>query len=235
MISLNDYINEGLIYSYDPYRVIDLIKDKFNFIKYNDINLHVSIDEYDKIDYLNNDKKQEDTISINVNSFINKQEKEDNELKNEVDEYVNKLGWYFSHKYDKENVYIYYPKFQFEINNKVHKNNKYLYHYTLKDKKDKILKFGLVPKHNKTDSNFKYRNSIHLIKDNLSDEYILKIKKNLFYKIFTQKDEIICIKINISKLNINFYIDPNFREFGYVTYDNIHPKYIDSIKDYEIY
>lgn len=67
MISLNDYIiNEGLIYSYDPCKVINLINKKFNAsLRNDDVFLDDGdIDEYIEIEHNKNDKIQFNIIGI---------------------------------------------------------------------------------------------------------------------------------------------------------------------------
>lgn len=230
MKNLKDYIeniNEGLICSYDPSKVIKFVKDKFNLNDKDIFFINYDIDEYvNNIKHYKNDKVQYNLLGVLDNDKYDKEK---------LDNYFNTLGWYFgtNDKYDNKYTNFYYPKFQYKINNTVHKENEYLYHYTLKLYKDKILKFGLVPRPNKLRSNFLYRNRIHLIKDNLTNDEINEFNNSLIKKLFTDNDEIIKIKINISELNINFYVDPNSQRIGYMTYDNILPKYIESIEDYE--
>lgn len=120
------------------------------------------------------------------------------------------------------------------MNNKVHNKYKYLYHYTRRKLKDKILKIGLVPRSNNDNekSTAHYRGRIHLLNDKI-DNFNDEIKDDILH-MFDGFGPLIEIKIDITKLNINFYIDPNSKECSYITYDNIHPKYIKEIKNYDV-
>lgn len=231
MLNLIEYIDEGLIWTYDPYRVIDTIIKEFQ-LKKSEIDFLNSIDEYDRIDYENNDQYQEEVIGIEYTKKF-----QDKQNKKNLDDCLDKLGWYLATKNPIKNknrnkiFLVYYPKFQCKINDKVHEKYKYLYHYTEKSKKDKVLKYGLVPKESKENARFIYRNRVHLLNTKIDDVKDEKEKEELL-DTFDGYNELIEIKIDISKFNSNFYIDPNCRKYGYIVYDNIPPKYIDSIKDY---
>lgn len=239
MIDLKTYINEGLIWTYDPYFTIERTIKKFNL--YNDeILLDDAIDN-NTINYPNNHQKQEDIIKIRKYAksfnikYNDENEKEKSlKIKNDLNSFFNTFGWYYSNEKIEDNkiFYIYHPKFQHQINDKISKECKYLYHYTRHNLKNKILKEGLVPK--SKDINLNYESRIHLLKDkieNLNNDDKNEIKQ----KILDKSEKLIEIKIDLSILDVvNFYIDPNLKNSSYITYNNIHPKYIKEIKDYEL-
>lgn len=224
MKDLIEYIDEGLIWSYDPNYVVTKLKEKFK-IKDDDVEIK-HIDQENN--HEKNNKEQDDIITLFNDGTL---------TLNELDKFFDVMGWYF--RTSQNHYRSYCPKFQHKINDKIHKNYKYLYHYTKKSKKDKILKYGLVPKENNSDLQevFHYRNRIHLLNtkyENLNTDD----KKNLKAVFCDEKGkllkDLIEITIDISKLDINFYIDPNVNDSSYITYDNILPKYIVKIEDYEV-
>lgn len=103
---------------------------------------------------------------------------------------------------------------------------KKLYHLSIQEYENDILKKGLIPKSKSKLS--KHLDRIYLT-SNLSDCYNLINKMTLFYKIkITPKNKInfkwIIFEIDNDDLNINFYKDPNSN--GYYIIDNISPKNI---------
>ena len=98
-----------------------------------------------------------------------------------------------------------------------------LYHLSIQQYSDKILKNGLIPKtKNKTS---KHLDRIYLC-DNIEDCYKLIPKMKIIYLNSKIKNIKWVIYEIISKnININLYKDPNYTK-GYYTVDNISPNYI---------
>ena len=107
---------------------------------------------------------------------------------------------------------------------------KKLYHLSIKEYKDSILKYGLVPKS-------KNKKSIHLDRiyfcKNVNDCKLLIYDMKYDYEKIKQENpkntiniEWIIFEINTDDLHINLYKDPSFNNKGYYCINNIPPKYI---------
>lgn len=94
----------------------------------------------------------------------------------------------------------------------------YLFHVTSEKNKDKIEKFGLIPKSKNKRAN--HNDRIYL-------GYNPIVVKNLAYQFST--GEYILLKISTKELKINLYDDPDFTKNGSYTYDNIPPSNIQII------
>lgn len=220
------YINEGLIWSYDPFFVKRSIMTAFN-LNDNDVRIFGIIDfnKYaNENDIIKNNKKQDSYIVCRCLKSFKKQ----------LEAGFNTCGW-FLHKIkeskDKsKELYYFYPKYQDKVNDNIIKNNKILYHYSLKKYENRIRKYGLVPRSNNDE--YEYPDSIFLFKENTPD----KDKHILLKQRFKEEiNDLIEIKVHVSKLqkNIDFYIDPDRSNYSIFTYDNISPECL-SIKDYRI-
>lgn len=124
----------------------------------------------------------------------------------------------------KDVLIIYEPKYDLEIN-----IPKKLYHLSIQEYNDKILKNGLCPKN-------KNKKSVHLdriyVCDNPTDCVKLIPHMKLEYEIIKDKNNKnkinsswIIYEIDSSNLNIKLYKDPNYIGGYYIT-DNINPKLI---------
>lgn len=224
------YINEGLIWSYDPYFVKRSIMTAFR-LKENDIRIF-GIFDFDKYfdDEINhedlNDKEQDAYIICRCNKLFKKQ----------LEAGFNTCGWFLHNtKESKDNnkeLYYFYPKYQNKVNKDILAHNKILYHYSLKKYENKIKKYGLTPR-SKNDE-YDYPDSIFLLKENTPDDDKIALIKQR-YKTKEERENLIEIKIDVSKLqnDINFYIDPDKSNYSIFTYDNISPKCL-IINDYKI-
>jgi len=139
-------------------------------------------------------------------------------------------------KYDQEYLYEYKTKlktvviiYEAKYDQEYILPNK-LYHMSIQQYKNNILKNGLIPKS-------KNKKTIHLDRiyfcDNPTDCY--KLIPDMKYDYIKRKnknklDDIdikwIIYEIDSNKLNINLYKDPNFINKGYYAVDNIPPEHI---------
>lgn len=101
MIDLKTYINEGFIWTYDPYFTIERAIKKFNIKKE-----YIRFKQIDNYEHNKNHQKQNIQIVIFDDGNINL---------NELDKIFNTMGWYFSISQDHQRYYC--PKFQHSTNN----------------------------------------------------------------------------------------------------------------------
>jgi len=108
----------------------------------------------------------------------------------------------------------------------------FLYHVTPKANADKILKVGLLPKSRSKKAFHPER--VYLMK-NINDAE--KLAKNLSSAAGSEVREWVLLEIDVDYLlhrHFRLYKDPNFKEKGYYTMNNIPPQAIEKIKDIEL-
>jgi hypothetical protein len=215
---IQNELYEGLILSQPMSKVFTVFnnkfKDKLKLSRNNIFNLKVSL----------------------IPFSINKQ------YYNEVIQLMNNLGWFLSvieyKKNDKivtmtninlkdidgDYVNLYFEsKFDLLIDNKF--LPKFIYHISLKQYKDKILKSGLIPK-TKSKLTFHPERIYFLSKEK---DYI-----ELSKQLYPTETEFILIKINTTHLkDKRFIIDPN-KINGIFTLENISPSNIEEIIEFNI-
>lgn len=228
--------NEGLIKTYDPNLILDNVIERLSLL---DININ---------GYLTNSKIIIEIDNINFLSY--------SDLKNIADTLIgniSNLGGYFISYIEVDNIHRmknkvkddiyeliknkkYYTKFKIVFESKFDKvidipNN--LYHLTIEEYKDRILKNGLIPKSkNKLSQNLDRIYLCSSIKDcerlipQMSMYYEREKDRNMYVSKnkYSKKTDPIILKI-IPKDIKKLYIDPNYIN-GYFTVDNIKPENI---------
>jgi hypothetical protein len=154
---------------------------------------------------------------------------------------INRHGWFPSSMYirnisgasnlmkydqdyliDKKNYFsdvtiIYEPKYDIES-----EIPRYLYHLSIQEFNDKILKFGLVPKSKNKLS--KHLDRIYVCKDPNDCKHL--INRMLIHYVHKYEDKLnlkwIIYKIDTDGLNLKLFKDPNYND-GYYLVDNIPP------------
>lgn len=228
-------LNEGLILTHDIYDSSKILKTKLEFngdleIKDNKINIY--LDKFDfkfVIDYL--------TLINNLGYFISNLKLTNiNNRTNKLT--INKLidnnqfNQIFFDNIKKIDLVL-EPKFD----NKHELKTNILYHVTEERFLDKILKNGLIPK--QKNNQIYYPDRIYFTY-NLDDSKEYINSKMFFYDLYPKdkkyqdlfkKTKFIILKIELPKdNNLIFYEDPNFKNKGIYTYENINPKYISIVK-----
>jgi hypothetical protein len=229
MLNFTKYINdlnEGLIKTYD----IDFVIDKsLQMLSVLNINFDIQ-------------KNPNNTIKLNLYDFNKVYIKELFNLLNS--NFVNMFGWFPSYmymtnvsgmknqmNYDEkylENVYsylkevsiIYESKFDIEIN-----IPKKLYHISIKEYKDKILKKGIIPK---TKSKLSVHDNRIYVCSTLQDclDMIPKMKFYFFNKNPKINTQWVIYEILTDDMDIKLYKDPNYLDKGYYLLGNIPPNNI---------
>jgi hypothetical protein len=112
-----------------------------------------------------------------------------------------------------------YLKLEAKFDNKKTKIPPILYHVTHERHIEKIKKIGLVPK-SKSKKSF-HSERIYLFKNKEMAEEIAKEFSKLDYKF---EHNYILLEIDSSKISgIKLHVDPNLKDGGFYTYDNIPP------------
>lgn len=241
LFKIEQKLEEGLILTHDIHKSKKALDNIFDFdnLSYTEIiNNKIYV-------YLNNENSK-----IDINTFANFLI-----LINNLGYYVAKLNLYnqYNNKYSmsldkfKENYFnsnsflnikkmeiIIEPKY--DITHKLKSNT--LYHVTEERYLDRIKKYGLILKSKNTRSEYPER--IYLVYNIDDANHYIKNKKNYYLynnKFYNTKDKFqetnfITLKIELPEDNdLIFYEDPNFKDKGIYTYDNINPKYIKIIKN----
>jgi hypothetical protein len=138
----------------------------------------------------------------------------------------------YNQKFLKEVIIIYEPKYDIVENNKPEK----LYHLSIQEFKDGVLKNGLLPKSKNKQT--KHLDRIYVCKY-INDCYFLipKMRNTYTYNVFKNNLNNINYKwiiyeIDIKGLDVILYKDPNYTDKGYYIIDNIKPETI-KISDLE--
>lgn len=236
-------INEGLIKTHPADKAIKYLSDTLEKLKF-DINTKVENDiiylkfyNFNKIDK----EKIKDLFDL-ISSIM-----------------TNMFGWFPSSmrielnngltrykKYNEDEIKLKYPiisNIEIEFDSKFDEfeiYNGHLYHLSIQEYTDKILKFGLFPKSKSKLSS--HIDRIYVCKE-MKDCYSLIPSMNLHYadeksinhfelnnKKWKKDTKWIIFKIENNK-NLKLYKDPRY-EFGYYIMDNIEPDFI-SIKNKE--
>lgn len=153
----------------------------------------------------------------------------------------NLCGYVRASTYDKNGTFgsMTYVQFEPRYQNTINQNlTRYIYHVTVKNKLDNILKIGFVPK-NSCLTGLNYDGRCHFFLDNdkkdlenIVQSYMEQWGKN--NKTYTnnqliENDDYVIIQVDTQKFNgnIKFYPDPNFpKGIAVFTYGNIPPKCI---------
>lgn len=178
------------------------------------------------------------TISIRIKKSLT-----DNEAKHLL-QLINNTGWFPSsysvfpgefspfneHVFDLRPPVTIVIEAKYDVINRY--NGKFVYHLTTKDKLEKIKKIGLAPKTNSKLS--KHPDRIYVSKSLEGIERLLPKFKQLY-----PDTEFVVLKIknDISKFNNDgierfvYFDDPNFKEFGMYTHQNISPDRIEVLDE----
>ena len=182
---------EGLITSYP-------IDNVYNFFKTNGYNVNIVKDHNDA-----------HSIKIQFN-------------KNNID-YINtkmmKYGYYCSYKNKVYQIAYFTPKFIYECTEEVYANNMKLYHLTNDLYIDKILKIGLIPKHqNKIE--YDHPDRVYLgLKEIRNLSFISHMFKTMRNKNRIKK--LYVLEIDLSKCEDKRFFKDNLTPDGVFTYENI--------------
>lgn len=244
-----DNIYETLITSHDSNKLISVLKEYFddNFADYNVINNYVKSTTKSFEIYL-----YKCNIALTIQEYTKRKlykKFEDKTLPKELSDIMNFYNYYFSCVrpiyYDDENKNVKYyvilcePKYSDKVTDVVYnKYNGILYHVTLKENVDRILKRGLQVKGDKND----YRYIEPRISFFLSDEEDVERMARLIALQKRYKEGSYAIlkidlnygeknKFNNSSYSIDFYKDNLYDSENYVyTYGLIHPRFISVFK-----
>lgn len=220
------YLNETILYSFDSDRVVDVLRQ---FFEYSDIKIIKDIKKQNNSEiritlFLNNTsanlKKLIQYIHNLLNWYIGRVLcVKKNEIKFNIDKYDEKdlLKNYSEKDYNILTI-ILYPHYDLELS----ELPKTLYHITDEKFIEKIKKIGLIPK--STSKIETHPDRIYFLK---SKSDISKILSNPNFKI----EHPYLLTIDNSKIkNLKLFEDSNFKTFGLYGYQNIPPKYITVIE-----
>ena len=224
---LTEEILEGLIMSYEPTNVKDIIVRKFGL-----------------------DETQFQIMEMNGAKvccvFLPLKASKDD--KSNIINTMKACGYFMSGKESVSGVYkclvlTFEPKYQDNVSFDVVHNYKYLYHTTPTRNLKHILKNGLIPKSN--NSIFQYNDRIFLIPSNdeipsndlISFFKTIRSNKNFYAKVnadekpFVIDDDYSIIRIKTDNLqkDIKFFNDP-FKKDSVYTEDNISPNIIEVVR-----
>lgn len=161
----------------------------------------------------------------------------DEDVIEEIDKAMHLCGYYkgYSDFFKKDKRFLlntYEPKYSDTVNDDVFEE-KFLYHLSPLPYKNRILKYGLVPK--SSNSVFKYPDRTYFFLGSNGKEEVKS-----WIPVFKQKnkkygDKPYCLyTIDVSRIprNIDFYSDPNLKN-AIFTMDNISPKAIINVEIYD--
>ena len=104
----------------------------------------------------------------------------------------------------------------------------YVYHISPRNKKEKILKFGLAPKSDNKMANYSSR--IYLTYTMGGIDRLLTDPK-----FHPDSPEFVIFRIDVKELLrhrvVRFFEDPAYKDYGFYTYENIPPNYIEAEKE----
>ena len=211
-LSLPVIINEGLISSYDAYKVVGFISKAFGLENLSDNTISLS-----KIKYP--DQKLSDTIKVGAgengcevirlcldNTF---------QYKDKIDFYMNKYGWFLSRIDDDETgqSLTYEKKFDtYCLCFQLRRYTNYLYRVVSEKRLDTVLRKGFKPKSKNSPDGYMNSERVYL--------YLNEPDSNEKLISFT-KDPVV-LRVDLSKINddTKFYFDPRVNNALY-TYEPI--------------
>lgn len=211
----DEFINEGLIHTYDIEKVKDMVCRKFDLLPNQ---FHI-------------EKRYDNNVITDICMIILKSDISNNFI-GEIKHFMQTCGYFeaFKKRYLKNNIVLTFePRFSKDISNEIKNKYENLFHATPTIYVEKILRNGLVPKNNNT--LFFYPSRIYCMRgNNLSNSQINVLKnvqKQRLSNNHFDNNEYTILKIETSKLsdNIKFYVDPMAPD-AIFTYDNIPPQAI---------
>lgn len=225
-------LKEGLIKSTEVDKAVGILKKQFptwsfqydkdepGFVLY--VNKDVEWDKFKKFLILSNNLGYFPSYYVTDNKLgVNRDKYEENKIQNE-----------FNNPNTKGIIISFEAKYDIFVDPKKDKIPDILYHVTPKENVDKILKIGLTPKSRSKKAFHPER--VYLMRKIDDAEKLAKALANSSgnsNKIWT------LLEIDISYLKNEYfklYKDPNFKERGYYTVNNIPPQAIEKIKDIEL-
>jgi hypothetical protein len=200
-----NYINEKVKNEKYAYYILNQIRDKIKLIL-NKYDVYFSYSIITSKNYIK--------LQLNFDWPL-----EFNTIHNMLKKYKNKLlnnHIILSYYYDNRSIIVYYK----EIFEKRIKPEQYLYHVTLYDNVDSIMKNGLIPKSSKESK---------MWNDSASLEYLPAVfatsKNNLWSMI--NSNEYTLLIIDTTKIKNKWYIDANIQDGDhFITYEPIPPEAI---------
>jgi hypothetical protein len=240
LLKSEEFLNEGLTKTYSILVSVDSIN---SFIK-------INITGTKNICTSKNNKLLLEIDTCNLNKFVLLLTRINNlgyyisdvVLVNKHNNMSNKIAFnVFKEKYFSDYTFDNFINFKLELEPKYDimyiPENNIVYHVTEDIYLDKIIKNGLVP--NTKNVIKDYPDRIYLSNTIDGARFYLKNKKRYNLSKYQQNKTIgnkitrditdtifVLLKINISKLDIKFYQDPNFIKYGFYTLDNIPSNYI---------
>lgn len=202
-------LNEGLIQTYDPQQTVRYIKDYFNM-------------------------SDDEIYNTELNTIIVSTSDINDEFLNKLDKAFNLCGYYkaITDKGDEKIEIQYEPKYIDPIENVLRKKEHFLLHLSPTKYKEKILKNGFVPK--SKNSTFDYPDRVYFLRESIPTKNLIEMLKVLSSKNKNSKYSIFKIDLNKIPLNVKFYSDLNYNEYGVFTYDNINANAIIKINDIDL-
>lgn len=216
-LEMKTHVSEGILHTYPIEKTIEYVKRYFNL-------------KDEQVMIAGGDVKKINVIIPNIGTNI--------EEMNRAMSYCGYFLGYPNESNIQKNKWVllqYEPLHQNNITNDLKNNEDFLYHITPSYNMGKIKNIGLSPKHK--NELFNFPNRVFFFKGSTDLNYIIQMStllSNNNSSVANHGDYTI-LKVDIKNIpnSIIFYEDPNMGN-GVYTKQNIHPKYIETFKEFNI-